>query len=485
MSATHSRPECLALALALGSCLFAAPASAAEPPALTRAEALRQGASRNLGLLSRRLEVRRLALAAKAAWGPYVPALQLDAGYARPEADAFGREHVLGYSAGVAWETPLGTSVAAKVGMNQGLGGPSPASGSLHEGSLGLSVVQPLLKDAWLGGAALPLREADLTERLQRELFRDELNLLLADLDAAYWDLAVAQADLSIKTRSRDRAKEQYEDTRENIRRGILADTEIYVVEENVVFFEQELLRAEEALRLARRRLADLMLEPKDAVLSVADALTGSAPALPERAAAVDEALRQSPRLSAQALRRALAGERQAFAANQSLPSLALTASLALRGDDPEYGEAWGKLVSSPGVDARVGLAFALPLDRSPLLAAAEAGRVEAERQDVELRAQEQRTRTEVENGLADLSANLRLLALASKSVELAELKLTAQVEKYKSGISTLADVVRFQRDLDNALIGLQRTARAVRVAHARLLASQGVLARTLGVEVR
>jgi outer membrane protein TolC len=49
------------------------------------------------------------------------------------------------------------------------------------------------------------------------------------------------------------------------------------------------------------------------------------------------------------------------------------------------------------------------------------------------------------------------VLENAQKLVELAENKLETERDKYKSGLSTLIDVVRFQRDLDGALISVQR----------------------------
>jgi outer membrane protein TolC len=456
---------------------------------LTRMDAVRRGVEKNLGLLTQRLDLRRVQLLARAAWQPYSPSLVLDAEYRKAEADAFGREQVLEYAAGVAMRTPIGTSLSARLQLGQGLGGVDTtgggASGTATDGRVSLGLVQPLLRGGWLAGAALPLREAELLERIQRELFRDELNRLIASVDAAYWDLAVAEADLAIKTRSRDRAKQQYEDTAENIRRGILAPGEIYVVEENVVFFEQELVRADQALRLARRRLAGLLVLPADAPLATADPLEGSDLALPGRDQAIDEGMRESPSLVAQALRCELSGARLSSASNQALPSLDLAASLSLDGSDEAYAEAWRKVFGEPRLEGRVGLVFGVPLDRAAVRAGVDGAGVEAQRSQAQLEGARLEVRFGVDDDLAELQSSIRLLALAQKSVELAELKLGAETDKYRLGLATLADLVRFQRDLDNALIGLQRLHRAVRTGRSRLLQSQGTLHRAVGVEVR
>ncbi len=479
--------RCLRIAAWL---LVVAGASAAQPRApsrgkLSRLETLQLGVERNLDLLVKRLEAKRLGVLEQAAWQPYTPSLLFDADYQTygRTTDSYDRDRLLAYQAGIGWKAPVGTTVSATAQMNQSLAG-SPAPG--HDSVLALTLSQPLLKDAWSAGAALPLAEARLQAAIQRELFEDDLNSFLMDLATAYWDLAVAQADLAIKTRSRDRAQRQYDDTAENIRRGILANVEIYVVQDNVVFFEQELLRTEETLLLARRKLAELLQLDADSPLEADDKLEKPELKLPARAAAVDEGLLASPKLREQRWRVELAAARLSHASNQALPSLNANASVGLTsGKTTSLFATWGQAVSPLTPDARVGLSLAVPLGWGPVNAAVESARLDAERQQAELASRELKVRFEIDNGLTDLEANVKLLALGQKQVEVAELKLGAETEKYKNGISTLADVVRFQRDLDNALIGFKRGIRTLHVAHAKLLASQGTLRQTVGVEAR
>ncbi|MGC4118326.1 MAG: TolC family protein [Myxococcales bacterium] len=484
------------LAFAISVAVLPVGAAATEPEAdgaerLTRLDAIRRGVEKNLSLVAQRLDLRRTQLLSRAAWQPYSPSLVIDAEYSKAQADApgLGREHVLGYGVGVSMKTPVGTSLNASLALDQGLGGGGTAAGGANgtatEGKVSLGLTQPLLKGGWLAGAALPLREAELLSRIQRELFRDELNRLIASVEAAYWDLAVAEADLAIKTRSRDRAKQQFEDTAENIRRGILAPGEIYVVEENVVFFEQELVRADQTLRLARHRLAAMLRLPADTLLGARDALEGSEVDLPQRAQAIDTGLRESPTVAAQTLRCELSNARLENASNLSLPSLDLSASLSLNGSDEAYAEAWRKVFAEPQLEGRVGLVFGVPLDRAAVRAGVDGAALEAQRNQTQLENAQVEVRFDVDDNLSELQSSVRLLGLSQKSVELAELKLQAETDKYKLGLATLADLVRFQRDLDNALIGLQRLHRAVRTGRSRLLQSQGTLHQSVGVEVR
>ena len=78
----------------------------------------------------------------------------------------------------------------------------------------------------------------------------------------------------------------------------------------------------------------------------------------------------------------------------------------------------------------------------------------------------------------------LEVLQLAENRMRLAMDKLEVEQEKYKSGLSTLANVVLFQRDLDSARQGLQTARYDVILATARHHQLQGTLAASAGVEV-
>lgn len=364
-------------------------------------------------------------------------------------------------------------------GIEQSLSGEGP-----HEPLLAVTVDQPLLKDGWLTGASLPLTEAKLGSRIQNDLFSDVVNAFVVDVDAAYWDLALAQADLGIKTRSLQRSQSQYDDTRENIRRGILADAEIFIVEESLVIFQQEHLRATQRLRLARRNLAQLLYLQADLDVDAGEALELGPAGVPDRARTVDAALRGNPVLRAQRERVQLARARARFQANQTLPSLALRSSLGVHGSANDYPGGWRDLALQPNVDAEVGLRLEVPLDRAAIDAGYESAALETRREEAELERQANAVRFNVENALTVLETDLALATSAQRQVTLADLKLQAQMEKYKNGASTLQDVVQFQRELDNALINAQRVVRAVRVGQTRLLAQIGTLHDAAGVGV-
>lgn len=451
---------------------------------LSLSDTVRLGVTQNLELMAERTALAREQAKKRSAWRSYSPVLTMRTGAFRERPlGLLPASSLFSYSAGISWLSPVGTVVSADLAMGHVVSG-APAA-EVNQGTVSVGVSQPLLKDAWLAGAALPLEEAELSFALQRELFRSALNSVIFELESAYWDLAVAEADVAIKTRSRDRAQEQFEDTQENIRRGILAPIEIYVVQENVVFFEQELLQAQENLGIARRRLARLLAVEPAAELRPADPLEKPTFTLAPSDAILATGLAANPRIQSQRLRRELAATQERYAVNQSLPALDVGASISMAGAGASYGGAWRDTFADRTPQAQVGVLFALPLDRGAINASVEAATLERKRQEVALQSEELRIRQEILDGVSELSANLAMLGLTERQVELAELKLQAETDKYKNGISTLADVVRFQRELDNASIRLRRVIRSVHVGRSRLLVAQGTLHEAFGIEVR
>ena len=219
--------------------------------------------------------------------------------------------------------------------------------------------------------------------------------------------------------------------------------------------------------------------------LEAIDPLTAPSEPLPDRAASLGLALRTHPRVLERKARLELAIARRGLAYNQALPQLTLSGSLAMRGWDSTQGSAWNQLTSRPAAEVRAGLTFALPLDRPAVAASLLRAQIEVEQAEAELRKSQEAVRYELESSYGQLALQRQVLSLSTQQLALAEAKLKAQTQKYQSGLSTLADVVRFQRDVDIASSALQRVVRSIRVGQARLLAAIGTLAEVRGLVAR
>lgn len=455
-------------------------------------KAMQLAAQRNLVVLTQRLEKRRVALGYRIARGAFLPELKIDTSYLNQTASSPPRIQTLKYGAEVVWKAPIGTTVTAGMSIDQRLAGQSTVSvGGLvlpqstsHRATLALTATQPLLKGGWEAGAGNTLNEARLDTAIQNALFAQQLEDLLVEVENAYWALAFAQADVANKKRARDRAKGQYEDTKENIRRGIIADIEIYVVEENLVFFKQELVQAEENLVLAQRKLAQLLLVDGRSKLVASEPLVNPLPQTPAKSATIRQGLLQSPALAAERLRLEKNNVRLAYEKNQALPALDLTGSLKLNGLDPAYDEHLAQVAKANRPEATIGLVLTLPLSFDGNRARVERADVELRKQLTQLKTQETKLRYGLGDVVTRIAFQIKRLKLAERRRALSKLKLTAEVQKYKNGLSTLDSIVRFQRELDQALIGVRRVQLSLCVSRAQLLGLQGQLHRRYGIRL-
>ena len=468
---------------------FAAPPELATPPGLststqpaplTLAQAASLAVSRARGVLIERTERRRAELGLVAARGGFIPELRLTAQYADAKGLAASGvdDRALQAGAELRYTSPIGTNAGLAVRHDAGSTDP------VHGATVAVDVTQPLLKNGFSAGAGTPVARADVDLRLQRELFRQALNRFLADVDAAYWALAFAQADAAIKLRSRDRAQTQFEETRENIKRGILAPGELYIVEESLALFEQELVAALEARAQAASRLARLLEQPAGTEVGAADGLDAHALAPEGPEAALGTALRESPTLRGAQLQVERAQVRLAFDENQTLPALDVAATFRLNGLGDTLTAPYGRLDPARDRVFTAGLLFSTPLLDDADDARVARARLDREQQVLSLAGVETDVRFEITDVLRRLNADRRALVLAGDVVRLSKLKLEAELEKYKSGISTLADVVRFEREFDASLGAEQRAHLTLRSDETRLLSAEGVLHRARGVEV-
>jgi outer membrane protein TolC len=449
---------------------------------LTLDEARTRASEAAIAVLTDQMERDFAKLAARSARQPFVPRFGADVGW-RDSVSLFQegvRDRTIDYGASFDWTLPIGTRLRAAAGSTEFLSGTSFVP--LPTTSVEFGVAQPLLRGGW--NSSNLLEQRDLEVELQKALFVDNLNAFLVDVDRAYWDLALAEADIKIKLRSRDRARKQYNDTKANIDRGLLAPGEIFVVEENLVIFEQQLLRSQENLVLARLQLARLLRVPPDSELSTGDELTRAPLESPKFEASLAAAMGNNPALVVQQIASKQAEVVVDFRENQWLPSLDVSAAVVSVGTDEDRATAWQQALTAENLDYRAGIEFSVPLDFGPNDATVES----AELQHTRVQLQIDDVHDTINYGLRGLFAQLvrrrQILEKAQKLVELARNKLETEREKYKSGLATLIDVVRFQRDLDGALITEQRARVDVLMLQSRIAQLEGNLYRRAGLSL-
>jgi len=315
----------------------------------------------------------------------------------------------------------------------------------------GLSITQALLRGRGLEVNLAALRQAELGTRASFYELRGVAEALAAGAEELYWDTVLARRQLQIFEESVKLAEQELEETREIIRVGRMAETELVAAEAEIALRRQELIEARNILAETRLRFLRVINPPGpnlwDRDLEMLD--RPAAPDIPVDPVAdhVAVALRMRPDLNQARLDEENGRLEVVRTKNGLLPRLDVFAALGKTG----YADSLSRSVddlSGDHYDALAGLRFEFPVGNR-------------ERQARHLRATLSREQLrEAMNNLSQLvELDVRTAYLAVQSAreqieasrasrQLEEEKVRIETERFRVGRSTSFLVAQAQRDL-------------------------------------
>jgi outer membrane protein TolC len=172
----------------------------------------------------------------------------------------------------------------------------------------------------------------------------------------------LALEDLKIQGESMARAESQFNSTTEYIAKGILPRSDIYIVEENLIAFQNQLLTAKHTLNTRLREFNKYVSAPADQIPVLTDHPQSNL-SLWETESVLLEKLKTR---YAPYLKEKLAYEKSIltwnYQKNQTLPVLDLLLQMSLSGVSDNFENASSQLTGADNYGALVGLTFESPL---------------------------------------------------------------------------------------------------------------------------
>ena len=495
----------------------ARPAIAADHP-LTLDDAIQLALRKNEDLVIERESLAAARAAVTRANGAYDPLLQIDGAWSKTSEpfnsavrgtapDQLGPEQKTGEGGAALQQLlPTGGSLSLRArGSRETTEDPLALLSPAYRTRVGAELRQPLLRDRGTDAARLSVRVANADRQGATATLNRAVTETVAAVERAYWTLVASRQEVDVREEAVRLAEEQLGETRARMETGAAPKTEIAQPRAELERRRGELFASDEALARAENALKLLILG------GVADPLWTQHIAPVEEAqlevvpvdvsASLNRALANRPEIT---IASAVVNRRHAetaFARDGVWPSLDAVVSydrFGLAGSanpggsvgtlpsnlDGRFDKSFESLGRGDFNAVRAGLVLGLPiLNRAARGNAAVARHVERQAE-----ASVDKTRKTIQAEVLDAAAALETagqrIEAAKTGREAAEVQLSAERDRYETGLSTNFLVLTRQNDLSRARLDEISALTDYRMARTEMARATGSLIEDRGIDV-
>ncbi len=304
---------------------------------------------------------------------------------------------------------------------------------------LGLSLVQPLLKNAGIETTRTAINVAQVETRASFQDYRQARMKTVSEAVFTYWEYYQAQQMLMFRQDSVRIAEQMLKDNQERVRTGKMAETEVLEAMVGTASRQSLLSEAEQELLDSTNRLKNVLAIKtldKNLAIDVFETSFTNPPPL-NSAAMMQRAFELRPDYLAALERLRQADIKIAYAENQSWPELDLLASYGLNGLDFSRSDSWQQIEDTDYASWAVGIEFRLPLqggidtDSNLKISRLEKSQLLWELKDIEVT-----MANEIDTVVHEIKSAKQRLNYANNIMTMQEQLLAAETAKLQAGKS-------------------------------------------------
>jgi outer membrane protein len=404
-----------------------------------------------------------------------------------PVLDTLSQTTTLGYAQTFQTGTNFQTTfITNKLSTNDSLSLVNPSLAS----DLQFAVNQPLLRNFGLFPNRAPILIAQRNLNQARSVFQGEVNDIILQAVANYWNVVFARESLVVQRKSLEEAQKSYDHDKKALGLGALPPLDIYRSEAQVASRRVSVIQAEYALKQTEdlfRQVIGADLDPSFRVLDLE--LTDQPEplgALPSTDIATTLARALANRPELEATRQQLAGDELniRLAHNNLKPDLELSGFYSGNGlgganttvGSPALGNGLNQVFrfSYPAYGAS--LSLSLPIKNHNAEASLADASVSRSRDQYQQRRTTQNITLDVTNAVHALEQAKLSMEASKVALDLAQKSLHADERKYELGAETVFFVLDAQTQLAQAALNLIQSQVNFQVAVAQLDHSTGDL---------
>jgi outer membrane protein TolC len=389
----------------------------------------------------------------------------------------------LQYDLSITERLPTGTEISAGASISGSL---SSIYTDQYTGTIGLTVTQSLLQGFGLGYnlASLCLARIDVDiSRLELEAIAE---MVVADVEQAYWDLFLAKQEMQIQQQSLELAEKQLSESTERVAVGRLPELELAAVHAEVATRKEAMIDARSRYEQARLHFLFLLNPSREDTWDLIP-LPLDRPFVPTDTLDTIEHHRQLAMKCRADLQQAKLNLQRneldmAQTRNGLLPKLDVFITLGRTTYAQSFGASTPDL-NSPFYDVTAGVNFEFSLPNRQ--ARAQHARSTYTRQQLEASVtnMEQMVQHDVRSAHVEVLRSRQQIEATLVARDLQEQKLLAEQEKFRVGKSTNFLVLQAQRDFVASQLDEARAMVAYLDALVNLYLQEGTLLERRGIE--
>ena len=227
----------------------------------------------------------------------------------------------------------------------------------------GISLTQPLLKNAWFPATLANIRLAAVASEIAYQEYRRQMMTIISTAEAAYWNLYMAQEQVRFFHDSVALAEVLVADNREKFKTGRGSELEVLEAESGLALRRSKLAEAEQKYFETTAQLLGFLSESasKNTWIAATEEPTASQdPATLSESGML--AFELNPDYLTQLKKVDQEDIRLRYARNQRLPQLDFRGSFGLNGLGPTIGDSWEQAQSEDFPSFSAGVELRIPL---------------------------------------------------------------------------------------------------------------------------
>lgn len=322
------------------------------------------------------------------------------------------------------------------------------------DGSVALTVTQPLLKNFWINTAELNIKVAKNRLKYSEQTLRLQLMQTITKVEQAYYDLIYDQENILVQEKAVELAMQLVVENKKKVEVGALAPLDEKQAESQAASSQAALIAARSTLAVQQATIKQLITS-KYSEWSSIPLRASEMLAAPRQFFNLQDSwgkgLTQRPEILQAKLDLEQAGIQLKFAKNQLLPELDVFGTFGYNGAGREFSDALYDIQRTDRPYYTYGGSISTPLANTAARNNYRSAKVSREESVLSVKKMERDIMYAIDTDIRQAQSSYEQVAARKAAREYAEAALEAEQKKLENGKSTTYTVLQMQRDLTSA----------------------------------